>query len=250
MAPGWDDCAEIDARRIWLAKLRESAFREAIDTAIEIGRPAVALHHAHQLALLLETDGNADCQYALLLADNGRADAALLYCQGVRDSLEADDARALVLLDQTVHSIQQQSNRSVAADRPANGAMREKASGFVSRQCVAAPMRRLIGYELLAQVCTRCIEDPFGLIVSLVGPPGCGKSLLASTVAHRAQSSLVGFKSKVQHATSVRCAHDPDDAAPPASARGPDDDGQHEAAGVQRPGHGPGVGPQSIDDHA
>ena len=190
MAPGWDDCAEIDARRTWLAKLRESALREAIDTAIEIGRPAVALHQAHQLALLLENDGDAHCQYALLLADNGRADAALLYCQGVRDSLEADDARALALLDHTVHSIQQQSNRSVVVERHAANTPHEEASGVVSRQCVAAPTRRLIGYELLAQVCARCIEDPFGSIVSLVGPPGCGKSLLASTVAHAAQSSL------------------------------------------------------------
>ncbi len=190
IAPGWDDCAEIDARRIWLAKLRESALREAIETAIEIGRPAVALHHAHQLALLLENDGDAHCQYALLLADNGRADAALLYCQGVRDSLEVDDAHALALLDHTVHSIQQQSNRSAAVERHVSGPMPEDEPGVVSRHCVAAPTRRLIGYEMLAQVCARCIEDPFASIVSLVGPPGCGKSLLASTVAHEAQSSM------------------------------------------------------------
>jgi len=50
--------------------------------------------------------------------------------------------------------------------------------------------------------------------------------------------------------TSVRCAHGPEDAVPPASARGPDDDSQHAAAGVQRPGHGPGAGPQSLDGHA
>ena len=190
MAPGWDDCAEIDTRRVWLANLRESALREAIDTATELGRPTVALHYAHQLALLLESDGNAHCQYALLLADNGRADAALLHCQSVRDSLDADDAKALALLDQTVHSIQQQSNRSAAADRRAPGALRDVAPGVVSRQCVAAPTRRLIGYELLSQVCLRCIEDPFGSIVSLIGPPGSGKSLLASTVAHRVQSSM------------------------------------------------------------
>ena len=201
MAPGWDDCAEIDARRTWLAALRVSALREAIDTAIEIGRPAVALHRAHQLALLLENDGDAHCQYALLLADNGRADAALLYCQGVRESLEIEDTRAQALLDHTVHSIQQQSNRSAAVDRSAGRAPPDDAPGFVSRQCVAAPARRLIGYELLMQVCARCIEDPFGSIVSLVGPPGCGKSLLASTVAHAAQSSL-------RHgALWIDCAH-------------------------------------------
>lgn len=39
----------------------------------------------------------------------------------------------------------------------------------------------------------------------------------------------------------VRCAHDPDDPVPPASARGPDDNGEHEAAGTQRSGHGPGA---------
>lgn len=192
LAPGWDDCAEIEARRVWLAQLRESAMREVIDTALEVGRPAVALHHAHQLALLLESDCDAHCRYALLLADNGRPDAALLHCQHVRDLIEADNPQCLQQLATAVQSIQQSANRRSATGRSAPQAAPavEAASRLVSRLCVPAPMRRLIGYDALLQMCGKCIEDPFSAVISLVGPPGSGKSLLASTVAHRLQSTL------------------------------------------------------------
>ena len=192
LAPGWDDCAEIEARRVWLAQLRESAMREAIDTAIEVGRPAVALHHAHHLALLLESDCDAHCRYALLLADNGRPDAALLHCQHVRDLIETDTPLALRQLATTVQSIQQSANRQPAAGLPApkTAPPIKAASQLVSRLCVPAPMRKLIGYDALLQMCGKCIQDPFSAVISLVGPPGSGKSLLASTVAHHLQSSL------------------------------------------------------------
>ena len=192
LAPGWDDCAEIEARRVWLAQLRESAMREVIDTAIEVGRPAVALQHAHRLALLLESDCDAHCRYALLLADNGRPDAALLHCQHVRDLIETDNPQCLRQLATTVQSIQQSANRQPTTDRPAPQAapLPAPVSRLVSRLCVPAPMRRLIGYDALLQMCGKCIDDPFSAVISLVGPPGSGKSLLASTVAHRLQSTL------------------------------------------------------------
>lgn len=192
LAQGWDDCAEIETRRVWLAQLRESALREVIDIAIEVEKPSVALHHAHQLALLLESDCAAHCRYALLLADNGRPDAALLHCQHVRDAIEADDPQSLQQLATTVQSIQQSANRQSAAGKPAPEAAVsvEPALQVISRLCVPAPMRRLIGYEALMQMCGKCIEDPFSAVISLVGPPGSGKSLLASTVAHRIQFSL------------------------------------------------------------
>jgi DNA-binding SARP family transcriptional activator/tetratricopeptide (TPR) repeat protein len=218
-APGWDDCAEIERRRAWLEKLRAQALQEAVDTAVELCRPAVALHHAHQLALLSQSDCQAHCQYALLLADNQRPDAALLHCQAVRPLIEADDAPSLPRLDETIQAIQQRANRRtasvtalpLAADlftasvilhspetvtTEASPAAQPLAShtpvsqGLVSRLCVAAPTRQALGYDSLVQLCTQCIADPYGSLTTVVGPPGSGKSLLAATVAHTLQSQM------------------------------------------------------------
>ena len=191
LAPGWDDCAEIEARRVWLAQLLESSLREAIDIAKEINRPAVALRHAQHLALLLECDCDAHCQYALLLAENARPDAALLHCQNVRATIELEEPQALLQLDQTIQAIQQRANRGGGV--PATGiagSARSGSPGLVGRLGLAAPTRQVIGYEAWLQVCAKCIEDPFGSVISVVGPPGAGKSLLAATVAHRLQGTL------------------------------------------------------------
>ena len=194
LAQGWDDCDDIAARRARLAQLRESALGEAVDTAIELERPAVALRHAHQLALLLETDCDAHCRYAELLAENGRADAALLHCQHVRGLLEQDDPACAEQLARTVQTIQRSANREAAgaAAGAELGSDKRKASlaGLVTRQTVPAPTRQLLGYDALVQKCASCIDDPFSSVISLVGPPGAGKSLLAATVAHRMQMTL------------------------------------------------------------
>jgi DNA-binding SARP family transcriptional activator len=263
LAPGWDDCPELQARRTWLEELCVSALQEAVDTAIELARPQLALHMAHQLALRLETDCDAHCQYAELLANNQRPDAALLHCQDVRRIIQAEDPSALARLDSVVKTIQQQANRRPAkpatglaqpgatmtlSDNPtaispqwteapvdgplvtaevdwrsppagtANGGLARPASmgltdvveaavlmgvdpfargshgsqslGLVSRLCVPMPPRSALGYEVFLQSCVHCIEDPYGSVISLVGPPGAGKSLLAHTVAHRLQSQM------------------------------------------------------------
>ncbi len=192
LALGWDDCAEIEGRRVWLASLRESTLREALDTAVELERPTAALHYAHQLSLLLETDYEAHCRYAVLLADNNRPDAALMHCQNVRCSLDKGDTRSAELLSRTVHTIQQRANRRQEAPAP-SGEMQPAAAehrGLVLRSSVAAPRRQLIGYDVLVQVCAKCLADPYGSVTTVVGPPGAGKSLLAATVAHRTQAQV------------------------------------------------------------
>ncbi len=192
LALGWDDCAEIEGRRVWLASLRESTLREALDTAVELDRPAAALQYAHQLALLLETDCDAHCRYAVLLADNHRPDAALMHCQDVRKLLDKGDTRSAELLSRTVNAIQQRANRRqdapvlAAEGLPAAAEQR----GLVSRSCVAAPRQQLLGYDVLVQVCAKCLADPYGSVTTVVGPPGAGKSLLAATVAHRTQAQV------------------------------------------------------------
>jgi DNA-binding SARP family transcriptional activator len=257
LAPGWDDCPQLQARRVWLEDLRVSALREVVATATELGRPQLALHYSHQLALLLETDCEAHCQYAELLAANQRPDAALLHCQDVRRLIEAEDPNALGRLDRTVKSIQQQANRTASnslaapaasltapaapvapaaeerdlalapgplAAHAVSGTWGAMAGGtvdgsqglpevalatglagvpgrlptadgalgqaLVSRLCVAVPPRPAVGYDTVLESCIQCIEDPYGAVTSLVGPPGAGKSLLAHAVAHRLQSQM------------------------------------------------------------
>lgn len=209
LAQGWDDCSEIQTRRAWLEKLQEQALREAVATALELEQPAVALRHAQQLALQLQTDCEAHCQYAQLLADNNRPDAALLHCQDVRAGLEAEDPGSLPLLDETVHAIQQRTNRraplAAAARIDAASAAPSAASANVSAAVAApaitaqalqrlpllpAPTRQPVGYAAVAALCRQCVDDPFGAITSLVGPPGAGKSLLAASLAHGAQAAM------------------------------------------------------------
>jgi DNA-binding SARP family transcriptional activator/tetratricopeptide (TPR) repeat protein len=209
LAQGWDDCSEVQTRRAWLEKLQEQALREAVATAIELEQPALALRHAQQLALQLQTDCEAHCQYARLLADNNQPDAALLHCQDVRGGLEAEDPESLPLLDETVHAIQQRANRrepvAAAAHVDATGATTSAASASIGTAVAApaftsptlvrlpllpAPTRQPVGYDAVSALCRQCVEDPFGAITSLVGPPGAGKSLLAAALAHGAQAAM------------------------------------------------------------
>jgi DNA-binding SARP family transcriptional activator/tetratricopeptide (TPR) repeat protein len=221
LAQGWDDCSEIQTRRAWLEKLQEQALREAVATAIELEQPAVALRHAQHLALQLQVDCEAHCQYARLLADNQRPDAALLHCQEVRPCLEAEDPGSLPLLDKTVHAIQQRANRRAAAPAPApavdaapavhapvHSAAPAATAQLLSRLALLpAPVRQPAGYADVLALCKQCLEDPFGVVTSLVGPPGAGKSLLAASLAHSSQAAA-------QHgALWLDCGHVADTAA-------------------------------------
>jgi DNA-binding SARP family transcriptional activator/tetratricopeptide (TPR) repeat protein len=194
LAPGWDDCSGIDARRVWLSELRLNALYEAVEVAKEVGRSNVVLRYSLQIATLLQTDCDAHCSYALLLCKDGRPDAALLHCQSVREAVKAEDPESLHLLDDTIQSIQRRTNvkavlvPEVKLASPVLPALPDEEA--VSRALVAPPAAVLMGYDTHVQVCTQCIEDPFGSIVSVTGPPGAGKSLLAATVAYRLQPRM------------------------------------------------------------
>ncbi|MFY7940104.1 MAG: BTAD domain-containing putative transcriptional regulator [Burkholderiaceae bacterium] len=193
LAPEWDDCSEIEARRGWLAKKRESALREAIDIAVELNRLTDALSHARHLASLLETDGAAHCQYALLLAKTGRADAALLYCNDVLSTLRLDSPHSAPEIEETILLIQKNANQYQAAAKAGVAVESNSSSaapGLLLRLSVAAPEHELLGYESVVQECVDQIGDPFCTYISLLAPPGAGKSLLAATVAHRHQSNM------------------------------------------------------------
>lgn len=199
LADGWDGAAFIDARRAWLARLREKVLREALNTACELGQTERALHHARQLALLLESDGQVQCRYAALLADSGRPDAALLHCQTVRPLIAAEDTTSLASLDRTIQQIQQRANRSGErlndSANHASGQRTVEPKSIDASTCpgiarAPAPAGLLIGYDAQLELCVRCLHDPYASVTSVLGPPGAGKSLLAATVALRMQAHL------------------------------------------------------------
>jgi DNA-binding SARP family transcriptional activator len=187
LAPGWDDCAQIDVRRAWLQTQSESIMREALDLAVELERPDLALDMAQQLAHLLQHDSEAHCRYALLLAESGRPDAALLHCQRTRAALDDEDNTSIDLLDETVRTIQLRANRRPHQDVAEFPAGVLNAAEAVSRLCVFAPCKPLVSYETPLAACVGCLSDPYGALTTIVGPPGAGKSLLAATVAYRHQ---------------------------------------------------------------
>ncbi len=189
LASGWD-CPEIQARRAWLGKLFESSLRESIDIAKEVDRPAVALRHAHRLAMLLPWDCDAHCSYALLLASQARADAALVHCQEVRERFQVEDPDSVVLLDKTIQTIQRSANRPSSEGLPAFRSIDTRPPAIAGRLMVGAPCRQTIGYEECLRMGADCVKDPFGWLLSVVGPPGAGKTLFARTVAHEVQSDL------------------------------------------------------------
>lgn len=187
LALDWAGCADMDARRSRLAQRRDDAMREAVAVAMELDQVAVALRHAHHRATLLQDDGAAHCDYALLLQRSGRADAALLHCRDVRSLVEAADPAAAAQIDETMRMIQQRANQQTAAGAaPVSMAL----ASVVSRQCVAAPRSALCGYEALLSACLPQLQDPYTSVLTLVGPPGAGKSLLAAHAAYCIQGEF------------------------------------------------------------
>jgi DNA-binding SARP family transcriptional activator/tetratricopeptide (TPR) repeat protein len=194
LATDWDGSEVVERRRQWLACLREGTLGQAVTVAIELGRTDRALRHAEQLAQLLPFDCAAQCQYAVLLADSGRADLALQHCQSVRPMLQADAPEQLPLLNETIQTIQRRTNttdavsRSVAGDpQPTLEAPPVVAQGTARVPYAAGPMS---GFDRLAAVCVECIEDPYGVLTTLVGPPGVGKTRLALSVAESLQRRM------------------------------------------------------------
>ena len=194
LAPDWVGCAEIDARRGWLAQRRDKAVKEAIELARELRQFAVALRYAHERAMHLHDDGAAHCEYALLLHEARRPDAALFHCKSVRAQVAAADPAAAAQIDETMRLIQQQANQAAPPSQatateawPDANAAVDAPRGLVSRLCVPAPRQALRGGEAWLAAGVQQLDDPYTSVLTVVGPPGAGKSLLAAWVAHQAQ---------------------------------------------------------------
>jgi DNA-binding SARP family transcriptional activator len=183
LAPDWLDNPEIAARRARLADMHAKALNQAVQLAWELDLPDRALEHAQRLSQLLEFDLDAQLTYATLLADQGRPDAALLHCKSARQALVEIDPGSAARLDQLERQIQQKVNRpgAVAAAPPATSSM-GSADAVAARSRLPAPVS-ILGYEREREAALQGLRDPLVAIVTLAGPPGCGKSALAGWLA-------------------------------------------------------------------
>jgi DNA-binding SARP family transcriptional activator len=193
LAAGWDDCAVMLARRTQLDTMLREALDEGVGLAVELGQPAVALRLSRMHSELPDCSPEAQCRYALLLAESGRADLALQYCQAKKDLLNPDDAQAAARFAEAVRLIQRQANKTAwrpLAEPVVQTEQHEPTLPATTRVSIAPPAQHMLGNESAIAECREAIEDPFSGIISIVGPPGTGKSLLAGTVASQMQNSM------------------------------------------------------------
>jgi DNA-binding SARP family transcriptional activator len=187
-APDWLDATDMTARRAWFAQQHEAAMAEAISLAVQLHRFDQALKFAKFRAQLLPLNVDAQCEYAALLAQHGRADAALAHCHSARASLAREDDAASSTFDALERSIQQQVNQAKAGVQAAAPAPRQVQSVGQRQMPVRQP---LLGYDTALATTLHRLRDPHTSLVSLVGPPGVGKTALALEVAHRCQSDFL-----------------------------------------------------------
>jgi DNA-binding SARP family transcriptional activator/tetratricopeptide (TPR) repeat protein len=180
LAPDWTELGEITSRRAWLDSLFSEALEEAIDLAESFGSLDTATKHAQRLAQHQQVDVRAQCGYMRLLARQGRADAALLHGHNFRATETELDAGGREALDAVVREIQQQVNRTPGgATSPGSERL---ATAAMARLPVMQPV---LGYAELQSSALQALRDPYSSLVSVVGPPGAGKTMLALAVAHR-----------------------------------------------------------------
>jgi DNA-binding SARP family transcriptional activator len=198
LAPDWQGCEEIDRRRRWLAKQHENALCETVKLALTLGHVEIALRRAHQLALTLEDDVDAHIQYAQLLSSAGRADAALLHLGDARTKVELDECEAASRIDTAMRAIQRQVNTS----KPSPAACVTQ----MPRLALPAPPQQMLGYQSLLQLGLSHLASVDAAVLTLVGPPGCGKSLLAQHLACEVQARLAHGALKVDASWAARPA--------------------------------------------
>jgi DNA-binding SARP family transcriptional activator/tetratricopeptide (TPR) repeat protein len=187
LAPDWIGQAEIDARRAWLAERRNRALQEAVALARELGDDETAIRLARQRARGQPDDLQVQGEFALLLRDCGRAEAALLHCTHLRRQVERDDPPALAQVDALIREIQKRSNEALATHAATVAAT---PPALLSRHALPAPRTPLKGYGTLLGATGRLLRDPYGSVLALVGPPGAGKSLLARHAAYQWQGAF------------------------------------------------------------
>jgi DNA-binding SARP family transcriptional activator/RecA/RadA recombinase len=201
-ASDWADIGEIASRRSWLGRLHEDALEEAVSLSVELQQFDQALKYAQRRAQMLESNIEAQCSYAILLAHHGRADVALEHCQSARLVFQSNGDEVPSKLDSVAREIQQAVNKDNAS-RAETSALLRSPEVVVSRAGgVAASSSRLVknalparkpffGYARALSAATQCLLYPHSSMVTLVGPPGSGKTALALELAHGCQANFL-----------------------------------------------------------
>jgi DNA-binding SARP family transcriptional activator/RecA/RadA recombinase len=199
-AADWPDTGAIASRRSWLARLHEDALEEAVALAVELEQFDQALKYSQRRAQLLESDIEAQCAYAILLAQHGRPDVALEHCQTARLVFQTNGDEVPSRLESVAREIQQAVNKDSASRaevsapqrRPEVVANRVVAGSSVRFAKSSLPPRKpFLGYARALSAAMQCLSYPHSSVVTLVGPPGAGKTALAVEVAHNCQANFM-----------------------------------------------------------
>jgi DNA-binding SARP family transcriptional activator/RecA/RadA recombinase len=199
-AADWADTGEIASRRSWFSRLHEDALEEAVSLSVELQYFDQALKYAQRRAQMLESNIEAQCAYAILLAHHGRADVALEHCQAARLVFQNNGDEVPSKLDSVAREIQQNVNKDNAKraevsvpQRSHDVAVSRVVTGSAPRFAKSAlpPRKPFFGYARALSAATQCSLYPHSSVVSLVGPPGAGKTALALQLAHNCQSNFL-----------------------------------------------------------
>lgn len=200
-AGDWADIGEIASRRSWLVHLHEDALEEAVSLSVELQHFDQALKYAQRRAQMLESNIEAQCAYAILLAHHGRADVALEHCQSARLVFQTNGDEIPSQLDKVAREIQQTVNKGNAARAETTVAPLD-AKVAVDRGVPAAsptrfvkstlpPRKPFFGYTKALSAATQCLLYPHSNVITLVGPPGSGKTAMAVELAHSYQANFL-----------------------------------------------------------
>jgi DNA-binding SARP family transcriptional activator/RecA/RadA recombinase len=200
-AGDWADTGEIASRRSWLSRMHEDALEEAVSLSVELQHFDQALKYAQRRAQMLESNIEAQCAYAILLAHHGRADVALEHCQSARLVFQTNGDEVPSQLDSVAREIQQTVNKGNAArvettvaplgDELAASRVVVAASPARFAKSALPPRKPFFGYAKALTAATQCLLYPHSSVVTLVGPPGSGKTALAVELAHSCQANFL-----------------------------------------------------------
>ena len=206
LAPDWDDLGDIAARRSWFEGLLDEALEEAADLAMQEGRAEEALAYAKRRAVMHMGEIEPQLAYAHLLVQQGRPEMALQHCSAARPAIAELDAKAATRLDEVARDIQKQTNQRAKGPPPKT----ETASrqGAVPPSLIAPQARPLVGYDDVVASALASLTDPFCKVVSLIGPPGSGKSALAAALVAQLRPEFEGGTLWIDCSNLSPTAHD------------------------------------------